>query len=309
MHRRLVAMNLQYFDAIRRAGSFREASRQLHVASSALTRQIMKLEDSIGAPLFERRAKGLQLTPAGEALARHATTVIQDADRAVHELQGVVGGSRGSVSIAAVEGVISDPLPTVITRMLARSPLLKITAMVAGSDAVGSIIGGGDADIGLGFALKRDPNLKQRSVGRFAIGAVMTPDHPLATQLKLRLSDCISYPIVMAGDQLSIRKMMEPHLRRVQTAPIIAVESNSLELLKTLAARGLGIAFQTQIGLEREIANKTLVHIPLAAQGPILSELGLYVRMDRALPLAVEGMVRAISEEIALREDTEQLQS
>ena len=60
-----------YFDMVRRCESIREAARRLNVASSAVNRQILKLEDDIGAPLFDRLNSGLRLTPAGELFARH----------------------------------------------------------------------------------------------------------------------------------------------------------------------------------------------------------------------------------------------
>lgn len=75
------ARSLRYFDAIRRCGSIREAARQLHVASSAVKRQLLKLEAEVGTPLFERFASGLALTAAGEVFARHVISVMQDARR------------------------------------------------------------------------------------------------------------------------------------------------------------------------------------------------------------------------------------
>jgi DNA-binding transcriptional LysR family regulator len=206
-----------------------------------------------------------------------------------------------------VEGLVSDFLPAVIARMLAKSPLLNITVTSAGSDAVGQVVSGGDADIGLAFDLKRVANLKERSVGRFPIGAVVTPDHPLAERASLRLSDCISFPLILADGQLSIRRLLEPYLEKLPASPLTVVESNSITLLKMLAMRGVGIAFQTKLGLEDEIARGLLVHIPIVSKQPILSTLGIFVRLERALPVAVEGMVRAIAEELALREEAEHI--
>ena len=75
---RIHAPALQYFDVVRRAGSIREGARRLNVASSAVNRQILKLEDEIGAALFERLPSGLRLTLAGEVLAQHVTIVLRD---------------------------------------------------------------------------------------------------------------------------------------------------------------------------------------------------------------------------------------
>nr|WP_247499766.1 LysR family transcriptional regulator [Bradyrhizobium sp. 149] len=68
---------IQYFHAVRRTGSIRAAARVLNVASSAVSRQILKLEQEVGSPLFERSARGLTLTTVGEMLARHVMNVLQ----------------------------------------------------------------------------------------------------------------------------------------------------------------------------------------------------------------------------------------
>ena len=72
---------IHYFDMVRRCQSIREAARRLNVASSAVNRQILKLEGEIGSPLFERLPAGLRLTAAGEVFARHVLVVLQDAAR------------------------------------------------------------------------------------------------------------------------------------------------------------------------------------------------------------------------------------
>src|SRR5690606_7329494 len=96
------ARSLKYFDMIRRCGSIREAARRLHVASSAVNRQLLQLEEEIGAPLFDRMSSGLRLTPAGEVFSRHVITVLQDEIRLQTELELLRGVHKGSLSIAAV---------------------------------------------------------------------------------------------------------------------------------------------------------------------------------------------------------------
>ena len=83
---RIHSSAIRYFDAVRRAQSIREAARQLNVASSAVNRLIIKLEEEIGEPLFHRLPSGLVLTPIGEALARHVITVFQDLERTGAEI-------------------------------------------------------------------------------------------------------------------------------------------------------------------------------------------------------------------------------
>ena len=82
---------LRYFSVVARSGSIRKASEELHVATSALSRQIQKLEDELGTPLFERLPKGLRLTRAGEAVLEHADRTLQEFE----VLRGELGALKG----------------------------------------------------------------------------------------------------------------------------------------------------------------------------------------------------------------------
>src|SRR5581483_33588 len=72
---------VRYFLAVVDAGSISSAAEQLRIAGSAVSRQIAGLEDSLGVRLFERRARGMMLTPAGERLATYARTSAAEAQR------------------------------------------------------------------------------------------------------------------------------------------------------------------------------------------------------------------------------------
>ena len=177
---RIHAPAIAYFDKVRRCGSFREAARSLNVASSAVNRQILKLEEELGAPLFERLPSGLRLTPAGEVFTRHVIAVMQDTERVSSELDALQGLRSGHVEIATVEGVTVDLLPAVIERMRALYPNVSVGVSSLGSTAIAAQISSGNADLGLAFALQRDNDLHQLVRGHFHLGAIMLPDHPLA---------------------------------------------------------------------------------------------------------------------------------
>ncbi|RFA28418.1 LysR family transcriptional regulator [Alkalilimnicola ehrlichii] len=298
---RIHAPAIVYFDSVRRAGSIREAARRLNVASSAVNRQILKLEEEIGAPLFERLPRGLKLTAAGEIFARHAIVVLQDTERVRSELDALKGLRTGHVEVATVEGVTHDLLPRVIQAMREQYPKVTLGVATMGSQAIPNAIASGTADLGLAFALPRTDELRQLAVGRFRLGAVVAPDHPLAGLAEVRFATCAEHTLILAKPELSIYHLLKRTLDAVGGSRG-AIESSSVELSKELALRGMGVAFQTRIGIERELAAGTLVHIPLIANAPIYSDLGVYVRAERALPVAVDAFARLLAEQIGERE-------
>jgi DNA-binding transcriptional LysR family regulator len=305
---RIHAPAILYFDAVWRAGSIREAARRLNVASSAVNRQILKLEEEIGAPLFDRLPGGLKLTAAGEALARHVIAVLQDLERARSDVESLRGARAGHITVATVEGVCGALLPEAIERMRRRAPRVTISVVTMGSFAIPRAIAQGEADIGVAFALRRSSDLHQVAIGRFRLGAVVPPDHPLAAKTKVSFSACLDFPLMLATPDLSINQLLEPLMSRTTRQPRAVITSSSVELMRELAARGAGIAFQTRLGLERQIADGSIVHIPLDAGGPIWSDLGVYVRAGRSLPGSLDVFLQILGEEIANREGLENKQ-
>lgn len=189
---------IHYFDMVRRCHSIREAARRLNVASSAVNRQILKLEDEIGAPLFDRLPGGLRLTGAGEIFARHVTVVLQDMERVRSELDALQGLRTGHVEIATIEAVTSDLLPCVLKAMRERYPDITVGVTLLGSQAIPEAVSSGAVDLGLAFALPRSADLQQVSVGHFRLGAIVSPQHPLARHQAIAFADCVEHGLIMA---------------------------------------------------------------------------------------------------------------
>lgn len=304
---RLHAPALLYFNAVRRAGSIREAARRLNVASSAVNRQILKLEDEIGAALFERVAGGVRLTTAGEALARHVIVVLQDFERARGEIEGLKGARIGHVAIATIEGLTGSFLPAALGILHARAPRITVSAATEGSDRIAGMLIEGHADIGIGFDIQRQPELRQVAVARFPLGVVVAAAHPLAARTTVTLNDCVGHRLILPDTQLSIHRALRTLIFDLQAHDRAFVTSSSIQLMNRLALAGLGLSFQTRLGIEAEIARGELVHIPLSRAGEkVWSELGIYVRAGRSLAPSVDLALGVLADhlvDVASRSD------
>ncbi|WP_413700602.1 LysR family transcriptional regulator [Psychromonas sp. KJ10-10] len=295
--RRYHAPVIYYFEAVYRLGSIREATRSLNIASSAVSRQIQKLEDDLGVQLFERLSKGIILTATGESFAKHVQMVLQDSQRVYSEIEALQGLQRGHVEIITVEGPTVDLLPELILRFKKRYPNVSVGISVAGSKSIANEIIEGRADIGLVFDLERYTELHQVQVNHFSLGAVVTPNHPLAEKPYVTYEECLAFPLILSKSDLSIHHRLAGLKERISSTHSI-IESGSVELSRKLALKEMGICFQTKIGIEADIINKRLKHIPIHNPDLILSELGLYVRAKRSLPVAVDYLVRELAIEI-----------
>jgi DNA-binding transcriptional LysR family regulator len=304
---RIHAPAIQYFDAVRRAGSIREAARRLNVASSAVNRQVLNLEAEVGAKLFERLTSGLRLTAAGEVLAQHVMTVLRDAERAKSELDALQGLRIGHVDLVTLEGLCHRVVPEAVAAIQARQPRVTISTGILGSGDIPAAILSGDAHLGLAFEVRRRPALRQIAMARVRLGAVVSPDSPLARKASIGLQDCAGTPLILPRENFANRDQIEALLQRRSAGMRVQYEAGSVELMKQMVLRGLGIAFMTRIGLEAELDAGRLVHVPLHQdRTSIHSELGLYARADTALSAATAAFAQHLTEILAgLHEEAE----
>jgi DNA-binding transcriptional LysR family regulator len=298
---RIHAAGIHYFDAVRRARSIREAARRLNVASSAVNRQILKLEAEIGTLLFERLSTGLRLTAAGEVLARHVVTVLRDVERVRFDLEALEGLRAGHVELVTLEGFCHRIVPAAIGALLRSHPRISIGTTLMDSAAIPAALIAGDAHLGLAFEVKRRPELRQLAMARLPLGAVMRPDSPLAGRPWVALRDCAGLPLVLPKENFANRDQLQPLLYQAGLGAQGQFEAGSVELMRQLALGGLGIAFMTRVGLEAELEAGRLVHVPLRHnQKPVVSELGLYARAGHARSGAVEAFAERVVDQLGL---------
>ena len=297
---RIHAASLHYFDAVRRAGSIREAARRLHVASSAVNRQILALEAEMETPLFERLPAGLKLTAAGEILTHHVIGVLRDAERVEAALDALKGLHAGHVELVTLEGLCHHIVPGAIGRTSARYPRVTAGVGILGTDEIPVAVINGDAHLGLAFEVRRRPELRLISSVRFRLGVVIPPDSALAKEPAISLNDLRDHSVILPKANFANRGQLHPVMFQAGMAAHGRYEAGSIDLMKQLVLRGLGMALMTRVGIEAEVAAGRLVHVPLRqGRGFIQSELGLYARAGTALPVAAEMFAHHLSEVMA----------
>src|SRR5580704_5125566 len=113
---------LRNIRAVVEHGSLRAAARVLGLSQPALTRSVQELERELGATLFERRGRGVTLTPAGEVLVRRAKVILGDVRRAHEEVQQISGSNQGTVVAAFSFAAHVALLPHTLRRFRKRYP-------------------------------------------------------------------------------------------------------------------------------------------------------------------------------------------
>ncbi|CAN7412406.1 LysR family transcriptional regulator [Devosia sp. LjRoot3] len=278
--------SLLYFNAVATHLSIREAARRLNVASSAVTRQVAQLEDALGITLFLRDKRRMRLSPAGEILFRHSRRLTAPMEAAVSEIELLRGVRAGVVRIGTVESVGLSFLPRLISDFGQRYPRLTIDVSIVSSSEVVERLVEERVDIGFGFIAKPPRQVDVAFRRDVHIGAIMTPDHPLASAQNLTMDQCLDHALAVARPEISIREVIEPFLRRSGAMLPPMVEVNSIRMLVELALGGHYLSIMTPIGAQNEIADGKLIFKPLNDGALPTNRFGILVRAGTSLHLA-----------------------
>ncbi len=294
---------LRYFVAVARAGSIRKASEELHVASSAVSRQIQKIEDELGTPLFERLPNGLRLTQAGKATLRHAKATLHDFELLTGELGALKGKKTGLVSIAALDSLFVRFLPDQIKEFHKLHPAVNFRVHSGVQSRIATMVAEGEIDIGITFNLPHPDDTRFIAEIPMPLMAMVSADHPLAKRTSVSLSECAQYNLLLQVDTEPLRSMIEVELSSLERTGRALVTSNNLMLLRPLIEAGVGVAFYTPLGMADQIRSGTIVGVPLEGSRLGGMRLGLLVPRRRQLSQAAEAMATQLGKALSQLSD------
>lgn len=255
---------LRYLLEVAEAGSIRRAADQLFVSASSINRRILKLEEKIGVPVFERQPRGVRPTRAGEIIlvaARDLERSIADALSEVAALQGLGAGRVSFGTVASFSDSIAAP---VIGELRRAHPGISIRYFSgSSSEVVRRLI---ERELEFGLCWNPPAAIALRRIDSMAvpIGAALVPSHPLAARAGVRLRECLDYPMAFPARGMELRNVLERIHSGVSgglMAP--AIEVNAMGTLRRIASAGPDGVMITANALLDEIESGAVVLRPL----------------------------------------------
>lgn len=288
-----------YLDAVARAGSIRKAAEKLHVASTALNRMILELEEQAGTPLFERLPRGVRPTAAGEVLihaVRRSLADLRSAESHIEQLRGLV---RGTVRVGCAESVATDLIPSAVVQYQAQHPGVQFQVVSGVTHHLVGLLGQDEVELVLVHDPAPSDDLHVISRLHQPLCAMVRPDHPLAGRESLRLAECQQYPVALGDRSFGSRRLLDAVMDRSRLSMRPLIEASTVQLLKEFTRQTGAISFQFQIGTLQEVRRGELVSIPLTDSALGRSELVLAVRDSRRLPIAVLSFIELLVSRLA----------
>ncbi|MFG6178898.1 LysR family transcriptional regulator [Halomonas sp. THAF12] len=280
---------LRYFDVVAHSHSLREAAGRLHIAPTAISRQIDLLEHQLGAPLLERGPGGIRLTAAGELLAVQARRTLRDLERVQEHIADLKGLRTGRVSLRVAEGVVAGLLAPTLAELSERHPRLCFDIQIASAGEIVEALRRGDADIGLTFFMPRHDDIQPFASGSLEHHAVMSSSHPLAGAGELRLAQLAEYPLALPAEHYGARQALDEAARHRGVTLTPTFHAASLETQKALAMAGAALLILPPMAVARECRDGQLASVPLAPGELPRTRLDLCLHRHRQRSFATEA--------------------
>lgn len=277
---------IRYFDKVARLGSVREAADVLHVAPSAISRQLVKLEEQMGADLFEPDGRGIRLTQAGRILAAHASRMLDSLDQAQSQIEDLLGLRRGHVHVWTAEGHVSDLVMPAIAEFRQRYPAITHELTIASSDRIIRALQDDNADIGVVFNPPEHADLRVVAKVSASLLAIGHPQHPALQKARLPLRELTEHPLALPEVSFGLRHMIDAAAKssRVTLAPVLVTDS--IEALRAFARTGAGLTVLPRLAVAGDLRRRTLRATPLGDSNLRKGTTAVLVRQMRLLPIA-----------------------
>ncbi|MFD4674601.1 LysR family transcriptional regulator [Lentzea sp. NPDC058450] len=238
---------LEYFLAIAEDLHFTKAARRMHVAQSGLSASIRALEVELGAPLFLRTTRQVELTQAGRALlpeARRALASISSAKDAVAAVQGLL---RGTLSVGSLQCLHVVHLPAVLARFHELHPGVEIRMRQSGNADLVEEVRAGRLDLAF---VTRQPkiadDLRVSALAGEPLVLACAPGSPFAGRESVALAELTGQSFVDFNPDWGTRDQVDRTLAEAGIDRHVAVEVNDVHSLLDFVAFGLGVALVPQ---------------------------------------------------------------
>src|ERR1700726_3393963 len=236
--------HLRYFVAVAEAGSLTVAARKLHTSQPSLSRQIRDLEDEVGAQLLTRRARGIELTPAGRAFLEHGRTVLSQVEAASEAARRVAHPAKPCFSMGFLTGHELTWMPEAL-RVL-RDELPNIDVMISSqySPQLADAILKGNVDAAF---LRREqgvPELAFRLLVKEPLVVVLPSDHRLAARKAISPGDLVGETFVGVSHTAPVlRAVIDNYLKRsgINITPDHEADHVTMGISLIMSTRGVGL--------------------------------------------------------------------
>src|SRR6266852_3999931 len=243
---------LRYFCAVAETGSFSRAAEQSHISQPSLSQQILKLEDELGARLFDRLGRSVRLTELGKTFLPRARAVLRELEAAkgdVLEGKEFVGGP---IIVGVIPTVAPYFLPPRLTAFSQKFPQARLTIVEEITSVLLDRLRAGTIDVAIlalpvrGHEFDAFPLLTER------LFAALPKKHKLTSRPSLFLKDLRAEPFLLLRDGHCFRDTAVAACDRARLHPQIVFESGQFSSILSMVGAGMGVSIVPEMAVEKK---------------------------------------------------------
>ncbi|HEX4773838.1 MAG TPA: LysR substrate-binding domain-containing protein [Bryobacteraceae bacterium] len=242
---------LRYVCAVAESGSFSRAAERCQIAQPSLSQQVLKLEEELGAKLFDRLGRGICLTESGRAFLPHARAILNEVDVARASVSSNDPAVRGSVTLGAIPTIAPYLIPRYTAAFTKRFPDARLRIV----EETTPVLIEGLRDLSIDFALLalplRQKDLELQPIRTERLVAALPENHPLASNDSLSVAELRGESLVMLRDGHCFRDLSLAICRSANVNPNIAFESGQFSSILGMVAAGIGLSLVPEMAIDR----------------------------------------------------------
>jgi DNA-binding transcriptional LysR family regulator len=239
--RRLDLTTLQLFLAVFEEGTLTRAAEREAIAVSAASKRLLELEQAVGAALFERKARGMELTPAGETLLHHARRVLRDVENIGIELAEHASGVRGYVRMMANLSAIVEFLPEDLRAFSSMHDQIKIDLEERPSGGIVEGVADSLVDLGICSGDADTRGLESAHYRHDRLAIVVPGDHPLAPRASAAFAETLDFDHIGLHSASSINMRTHLAARQAGRALRLRIHVPDFDAVCRMVQAGMGV--------------------------------------------------------------------
>jgi DNA-binding transcriptional LysR family regulator len=285
---------LEILQAIAETGSFTACGRKLHVSQSAISRQILLLEDELGEPLFLRIGRQVRMTAAAESLVQLGQRVFLDVRETVGTITDRTRELRGTLRLSGGMTVCLYVFPPLLKHLRRVHPHLDVRLTVALAGKSVQEIRGGRVDAGLLTLPVEDTDMVTVPALREELLLIASPTHQLAKRRKVQARDLAGLPFVLFEVGSATRKVIDTFFATQSIEPTIVMDTENVEIIKAMVKTGLGVGIVPFQSVAREVKSGQLFCARIEGHELVRETGWVYARANR-VPRIVDELLLAFA--------------
>ena len=279
---------LQAFVSVAECASFSVAAERLHLTQSAVSKRIAILEQQVGKKLFDRIARQVTLTEAGNALLPRAKHILQEYESAIQALNDLSGKAQGVLRIAISHHLGLHRLPPILKIFARQYPMVNLDIEFMDSEKAYEQVLHGQSQVAvITLALDSHANIFSKKIWTDPLRFICASDHPLTKIEVPNLNDLSQYPVILPGINTYTGRIIQ-NLFDSQDIPLKStLSTNFLETISTMV----------EIGLGWSVLPETLVknlHVMTPDYTEVVRELGYIHHRKRSLSNAAVAFLQLL---------------